>query len=1331
MKFLSFAVAVSLGFSLAVLPSAHALELQQGDHVALIGDGLADRFQHSSWLETYIYARYPKLDLVFRDLAVTGDEVATRHRPSGFGSADEWLTRVQADVIFAFFGFNESFKGEAGLAKFKGDLDHFLKETAGKNYSGKGHPRVVLFSPIANEKMHNPNYPDPTANNANIAKYTEAMAEVARANGVEFVDLFKPSKQLFADAFARGQSLTINGIHLSDAGDELIAQAIVSSLWGRQAIDRQELKGADFEKLRDAVKEKNFQWEERYRTIDGNNVYGGRSTLAYAPGKRFVDNKEAPPPFLSNYKVMQEEMAQRDQMTANRDKRIWALANGRDAVVDDSNLPPVEAVPTDMPGSNPDGSWTYLSGEEAIAKMKVHSHMKVNLFASEAQFPELVSPVQMAWDTKGRLWVAAWKNYPERTPGSKIGDSLIVLEDTDGDGKADKVTHFIDDLNGPTGFQFYKNGVLLMEAPDLWFLPDNNGKAGPVERVLMGLASGDSHHTANAMCLDPGGAVYLSDGVFHRTQVETADGPVRNFDGAIYRFEPDTGKFETYVSYNFANPHGRVFDYWGNDLITDATGNETFFGPAFSGHIDFPAKHKGMEQFWARPSRPCPGTGMISSDHFPPELQGCFLNCNVIGFQGIYMVKVNEEGSGLKGQTIENLVSSSDPNFRPCDVNIGPDGAIYFADWHKPLIGHMQHHLRDPNREQEHGRIYRITYEGRELLKQPKIDGQPVEALLDLLKAHEDRTRLLAKIELGKHDSKEVIAATDKWAAGLDANDPAHEHHLLEALWVHQWHNIVDTNLLYRLLHSPEPRARAAAGRVLCYWRDRIPQALSWFKVLADDENPRTRLEAVRGASFFRKSEAADVALTILKHSTDYYLNYTLDETLRQLKPWWLEALTSGKGIGNGNAAGQEHLMNSLSTPELLKMKHSQAVLAALVQRRELPDPDRLNDLAELARMNKRGAVEELFALFGSKIEGDDAAPASLARLLPWQPAAELKADRAHLEQLATSSQSPDLRRAAWASIARADNSFDRVWGQASGKSDSLADLLEGIPLLNDASFRAKAYDLALPLVSANGNGTSSAVRRGAIHAIVTMNHKPAVVFTELTSLIGRNQDVATAASGLRVLPRETWPKDQEGKAALGLVSWAKTVPAGERTDEDYIETVQLASDLAGSLPADQAAQTRAELRGLSVPVFIIRTIREQMRYDTPRLVVKAGAHFEIRFENSDFMPHNLAIVKPGTREKVGIASSKMKPDELDDKGRAFLPATDDIIDATKLVEPGHKQTLKLTAPSQEGVYEYVCTYPNHYQIMWGQLIVTGDVEAYLRDHPMVAQLPKATTFGE
>jgi len=1320
MKIISFAILASLlGTSIAQAQPVLPPRLKPGDHIAIIGGTLADRFQHSGWLETYFYAQYPGLNLVFRNLAVPGDEVVLRHRPADFGSPDEWLTKVQANVIFAFFGFNESFQGPAGLGKFAGDLDRFLKETKGKNYSSNGPPQIVLFSPIANEKTQDPNFPDPTANNANLRTYTAVMAEVARSNGVPFIDLFAPSLRLYATAARHRHSLTINGLNLSDTGDKLLAQLIVRAFDGGQRPG----KDSALEKLRTTVNDKNYQWEERYRTIDGNNVYGGRSVLAYAPGKQMIYDRTPPAPYISNYKVMQEEMAQRDVMTANRDRRIWAMANGYDLTVEDTNLPPVTPVPTDLPGSNADQSHVFLGGEEAIAKMTVHSHMKVNLFASEEQFPELVNPVQMAWDTKGRLWVAAWKNYPERTPGSKTGDSLLILEDTKGTGKADKITHFLDNLNAPTGFQFYKGGVLLMEAPDLWFVQNNDGHAGAIERVLMGMDSADSHHTANSICLDPGGAIYLSDGIFHRSHVETAAGPVRNLDGAIYRFEPRTGKFETYISYNFMNPHGRVFDYWGNDLVTDATGNNTYFASAFSGHIDYPVKHEEMKQFWDRPSRPCAGTGLLSSRQFPPELQGDFLDCNVIGFQGIYLVKVRPDGSGLKGEIQENLVSSSDPNFRPCAVNIGPDGAIYFCDWHKPIIGHMQHHLRDPNRDHDHGRIYRITYEDRPLLVPPKIDGQPIRALLELLKQPENRTRELAKIELGRRDTDQVIAAVNKWTASLDAADPDYAHNLMEALWVHQWHNVVNTNLLRRLLRSPRAEARAAAGRVLCYWRDRVPDALALFKPLADNEEPRVRLEAVRGASFFASAAAAGVALTALNHPTDYYLNYTLDETLRQLKPWWFPALVRGQPVAANNPAGLNHLLGMLDMTELLELPRGAAVLGAIVERKGAADSDRLNALGQLARTTGNTHVSQLFELYSAKIDSDTTAAANFARLLLWQNKNELKAQRARLAGLALTNRSAELRQAAWVAMALADGTFDTVWTDAVKSNLTFADLLNGIPLLNDRDFRAKAYGRVQPLVDPKVEVPDD-VRRAAIRAVASMNYEPQTVFALLTGLINRGEAVPVAADGLRVLPRASWPKAQAASAALGLAAWARTVPAPDRTSQDYIETVQLAADLGGFLPGEQEAAFQEDLGKLQVPVFLIRTVREQMRYDTPRLVVKANQPIEIRFENVDFMPHNLVIVKPGAREKVGLATARMKPEELDDEGRAYIADRADIVAATKLIEPGQKAVLKFTTPSQEGDYEYLCTFPGHYQIMRGQLVVTSNVGNYLLAHPQVALLP-------
>ncbi len=1475
---LAYSLSVLLVFLAAGGPAlaqqASRLELKSGDHVAIIGGAFADRLQFSGYFETLVHAVRPGDSLVFRNLAASGDEVATRARSENFGSPDDWLKRVEADVILAFFGYNESFKGYEGLDKFKADLDKFLKNTLAQNYSGRGAPRIVLFSPVADEKHPDPNFPDPAPNNANLADYTAAMATVAQQNGIQFVDLLRSSRALLDDAAKNGRALTINGHYWSDAGDQAMAPILFKSVFGSDA------PAGDFGRLRDAVNAKNWQWHLRYRTMDGYNVYGGRSALAYQPGKGgFISDRNAAAPYISNYKVMQEEMSQRDVLTANRDRRVWAVAKGGELKVDDSNLPPVTPVKSNKPFSPEQEVAPFLSGEEAMTKMTLHSGMKVNLFADEKQFPDLINPVQMMWDTGGRLWVCAWRNYPERRPTDLIGDKILVFEDTDHDGKADKVTPFAEDLNCPTGFQFYRDGLLLMQAPDLWFLrdTDGDGRADTKERILMGMDSADSHHTANAICHEPGGAIYLSDGVFHRTQVETAYGPVRNNDGAIYRFEPRTGKFETYVSYGFANPHGRVFDRWGNDFITDATGNESFFGPAFSGRIDYPAKHPGMKQFWARPSRPCPGTGILSSRHFPDEFQGNFLNINVISFQGIYRVKVTEDGSGLKGETLENIISSTDANFRPICVSIGADGAIYFCDWANNIIGHMQHHLRDPNRDKEHGRIYRITYEGRPLLQPKKIEGQPIPALIELLKEPEDGVRELAKIELDKHDSAEVIAATKKWMAGLNPQDPEFAHHLTEALWVHQWHNVVDVDLLKRVLALPDHRARAAAGRVLCYWRDRVPDGLALFRKLAQDEHPRPRLEAVRAASFYRSGEAADMALAALKKPTDYYLDYTLKETLRQLEPNWRKAISEGQAIAADNPAGINRLIGSVSTAELLKMPKTAGVLSAILARSDVPDANRIEALDALAKERHTSRVTELLNVAQSGRGGEADPNTSLVRLLPMLATDDLKANRARITSLTDRSNPAEIRQPAWAALAQMDGGFDRVWADASRSAPVLTDLLGGIPYLADPDFRAQAYDRVKPLLTeapanfqgarksagvagrivrielprrgtltlaevevysggkniapqgkarqssvSNGgeaaraidgktdgsfaSGTQThtqenernpwwevdlggnrtiesvvvwnrtegelgrrlegftlkvldadrdvaverksvaapapslkielgaadplvALRLAAIRAAVAMPKNQDQTFGALAGLIERREFVVPAAQGLRVLPRASWPKEPAGTVAKSLLAWAKSVPAGERTAQDFVETTQAAIDLAGFLPADQAASVRKELRGLGVSVFVIRTVREQMRYDTPRIVVEAGKPFEIILVNDDFMQHNLTVVKPGAREKVGKAADVMKPDALDDRGRAFMPKMSEILSGTRLLDAGQKATLSFSGIFDEGTHEYVCTYPNHWPVMWGQLVVTKDVDGYLRDHPQ-ATLPAAMPAG-
>jgi glucose/arabinose dehydrogenase len=898
--------ACSLGLAmLSSLPAggnaAAAFALQPNDNICIIGNTLGERLQYDGWLETMLQARFPKHQLVFRNLAFSGDEVATRLRSKNFGTPDEWLsglaapiggyednrlagTNTNADVVFAFFGYNESYAGQAGLDGFKKELGDWLTHTLAQKYNGKSAPRVVVFSPIAHEDLGNPDLPDGKQNNTRLELYTKAMSEVAAAKNVTFVDLFAPSLKLYTENKA---PLTIQGIHLNGEGNRLIAQVIDRALFG----DTPKYSEALLTRLRQAVVDKDFYWFHRYRVTDGYSTYGDRAFLTFVRGTPRNVNanqlaKVAKEDVLpSNYDVLQRELPMLDQMTANRDRHIWAVAQGSDLKLDDSNTPPPVDAKTNLPSASP-----FKYGEETIRAMTVGKGLKVELFASEKEFPELVKPVQMSFDAKGRLWVAAWKNYPHWRPKTPLDDKLLILEDTNGDGKADKSTVFAGDLSNPTGFEFYNGGVLLAQQPNLVFLKDTNGddKYDTKEILLHGFDSADTHHAINSFTFDQGGALYMQEGIFHRTQVETPWGPVtRQADGGVYRFEPRTWKFETYIPFNFPNPHGHVFDHWSRDIVFDATGGQPYYGPSFSTKKYYPAMEtKQAPKPGDVRTRPVGGAEILSSRHFPDEMQGNLIVLNTIGFRGLLNYKLSEDGAGLKINEMDPILQSADENFRPVDAEVGPDGALYFVDWHNPIIGHMQHNLRDTSRDKLHGRVYRVTAVGRPLLKPPVIAGAPIPQLLDLLKEPENRLRYRARTELGARDKAQVLAAVDAWVAKLDAKDPGYEHHMMEALWVHQWQNAVNETLLKRMLKSSDPWARAAATRVLCYWRDRVASPLALLRTLATDPHPAVRLEAVRAASFFQTQEAAEVALASLEQPQDRFLKYTLDQAMNTLKPF-------------------------------------------------------------------------------------------------------------------------------------------------------------------------------------------------------------------------------------------------------------------------------------------------------------------------------------------------------------------------------------------------------------------------------------------------------------
>ena len=716
----------------------------------------------------------------------------------------------------------------------------------------------------------------------------------------------------------------------------------------------------------------------------------------------------------------------------------------------------------------------------ALERLTAAEGYEVTLFASEKEFPDIAKPLAMTFDTRGRLWVLTSPTYPHVLPGVPPHDKLVILEDVNQDGRADKLTVFADGLYIPTGFELGDGGAYVAQQPNLVFLRDTNGDDEADERRLLlhGFGTEDSHHSIHAFTWGPGGDLYFQEGTFHHSQVETPYGTVRLEEAGVFRYVPRREHLSVFVSYAFANPWGHVVDRWGQHFISDASNGNNYYGTPFSGHVDYPRKQRPMQVWTLTQVRPTANTEFVSSRHFPESAQGNFLVTNTIGFQGIKQYQVRDEGSGFVAVETEPLLMSSDPNFRPIAIKFGFDGALYVADWFNPLIGHMQYSLRDKRRDTQAGRIWRITARGRPLNARPRVEGQPIEAQLELLKAYEDRTRYQARLALRNRPTDVLAPALQKWIDALDPAEPDYEHHLLEALWVYEHHDRVMPGLLKQLLGAKDFRARAAATRVLQHWFDRVDDALPLLRTLVNDPAPRVRLEAVRALSFVPTAEAAEMALDILKHPVDYYLQYTLDSTMTTLERAWKPVLTSGRPFAADHPQGLAFVLARLDAADLAKLPASVPVARAVVERPGVPLAAREAALGTLAKFNGSRPADEAVAAL-ARLDG---APGSkpvvedLARVLWSMAAPDLGSVRPELARMAVQGRNTTVRQGAFAALMRADGSAAKAWDLASPSPRSRMELLLGAAAARDERLLTELYPEITASLDGNTRHTAAPV---------------------------------------------------------------------------------------------------------------------------------------------------------------------------------------------------------------------------------------------------------------
>jgi len=854
-------------------PTVLPLLLEKGESIVFVGNVLAERMLTYGHFESLLYANFPEAEVTLRNMGYPAHtpafrpeagqpnswafpgaekfrpEIKKHHGKGHYPTPDEWLRTLEADTIIAFFGFNESFDGPEGVENFRAELSAFVDHTLSRSYNTARPPRLVLATPIATENLSQFLLPEASERNQILSLYSEAIKKVAAAKKVGFLDLFTPSSEWTGD--------TINGVHLGNSGYQKLAPVLFEKLFGKApATDPSPL-------LTQAVNDKNWFWRHDYRIPNGVHVYGQR----WAPYGNF------------NYP---EEIEKIRQMTVLRDQNIWKIAQGEASSieVDDSKTRPLTPVETNYQPSEKNGALEYLDEQEALKKFTLPEGYKVETFATERMFPNLANPMQMRFDNEGRLWVATMPSYPHYRPGDpRPNDKILIYEDTDGDGRADKESVWADGLSIPIGFELTPEGVYVTEAPHLTLLKDTDGdgRADSKEYLVDGFDPHDSHHSISSFDIDHGGGIFMCEGRFLHSQVETPYGPERMTDGGTWRWDPKSWKLERVFQSDVSNPWGVAHDPYGQNVLNDASGGSHWWMAGYGIKMPHAAEMPKVSLFnHEHKMRPTSGSEFLYSRHFPDEVQGDYLFANTIGFLGIKQFKTNDQENEINGTFRQNLIESSDGNFRPADLELAPDGSLYFIDWHNALIGHMQHSARDPNRSSEYGRIYRITYPSRPLVTPPLIAGAPIKDLFENMKLPEINARKRSHRELRGRKADEVIAAALTFAE-KNASD---ERLVLEALWATWGQHQPSLPLIEKCLTAQDRRVRAAAIRVVRHSLHLLDAPENYLLKAASDPDPRVRLEALNGGSWIGGREGAKILLTVASNPTDEWINNSLNSAL-------------------------------------------------------------------------------------------------------------------------------------------------------------------------------------------------------------------------------------------------------------------------------------------------------------------------------------------------------------------------------------------------------------------------------------------------------------------
>jgi putative membrane-bound dehydrogenase-like protein len=494
-----------------------------------------------------------------------------------------------------------------------------------------------------------------------------------------------------------------------------------------------------------------------------------------------------------------------------------------------------------------------LAPAESQKAFTVPPGFEVRLFAAE---PDVVNPVAMTWDDRGRLWVVELYEYPLGAPkGTKPRDRIIILEDTDADGRADRRTIFADGLNLATGILYGDGGVYVGAAPELFFLKDTNGDDVADERkvILTGFGLEDRHELLNGFTWGPDGYLYMTHGVFTHSKVKVPEAtePGVTVNAAVARFHPRTKKFEVFAD-GTSNPWGVDFDRTGNAIISACVVDHLWHmapGGIYIRQGGVPAHpyayellpsivdHKHFRAAYC-------GVNVYQGNQFPAEWLGLVFMGN-IHQSALNCDRLTPNGSSFKATAEKDFLTTTDGWFRPISEQVGPDGALWVGDWYDKYPCYQNARADPEGVDRAHGRIWRVVWTGKEPGK--KVPSRP-DVKMDLAKlTSRDLVKLLAHDNvwhrrtaqrlLTERRDNTVMGELQKLlmnGSSLDAR--------LAAFWTLHTSGHLTDDTLVKASGDREPAIRAWTARFVGERRVASQEDGALLAKLAADPDPTVRL---------------------------------------------------------------------------------------------------------------------------------------------------------------------------------------------------------------------------------------------------------------------------------------------------------------------------------------------------------------------------------------------------------------------------------------------------------------------------------------------------------